>query len=148
MKKPHLLCTVVAVFAIASGVILSGIVQKAAGQPSPSPHPNCKKTDIGPKCGTDVVLSSTQCDSSVSCVLDEHVYEPMMNCSGGGQGGLKLCCASSCRVQKITRACSDNGDCIVLVGNHFEDVLPSSRACGDPCGNTTSQPSEPVDPMP
>lgn len=148
MCNSHVCCTTVAALVIMLVVVASDIVQEAMGQPGPSPHPNCKKTDVGPKCGTDVVLSSSQCDSGVTCALEEHIYEPIMNCSGGSEGGLKLCCASSCRVRKITRACSDNGDCVVLVGNLYEDVLPSSHACGDPCGNTTSQLSEPVDPMP
>jgi hypothetical protein len=91
----------------------------------------CKKTEMGDKCGTDVVLSWVMCgDPPTQCNIQEEIYELLFNCVGAARGKSD-CVDQPCRKRTIIRACED-GAC-VFKGDDYEDVVMGEVAGGESC---------------
>lgn len=104
---------------------------------------NCKKTESGPKCGVDLVLSTSPCGSG-TCVTMEERYGNITNCAGGGQGGLSHCSAGNCQKFVIVRECM--GGACSHVSTTATNAAPLSFASGSACGGgPTTQQSEPLE---
>lgn len=127
---------------IGFGVISSDVVGTRANQPEPVAQPNCKKTENAGKCGENWNGPALSCGSS--CYSESHMFGVILNCVGGGTGGLKLCVAGSCKEIVIRRHCTPDGACAET--NRTETpVIPISHAGGDACGNGGTVPV--VDPL-
>ncbi|TWT43745.1 hypothetical protein RAS1_01440 [Phycisphaerae bacterium RAS1] len=94
----------------------------------------CYYTEVGPKCGADVVYSHAQCGNPPStCVLYEVSYELLLRCKSDdlGLGLWEGCTEKWCRAQHIYRECVE-GQCLL---DHitYENAAKGSIAWGELC---------------
>ncbi len=123
------------------------------GFPPPGPpnqHNTCNVTESGPPCGTNLVLSHGTCTSGpspVTCNTDEIVFGQILNCKGNQVSGLSSCGVFPCYKQRITRACNDNGQCVVTNDGQQQTVIANgSVAAGGSCSG--GSPDGGLDPTP
>ncbi len=113
-----------------AGIVLAGSL--AIGALSYGQAPSvCKKTVVGQKCGTDIVLSWVQCeDPPLQCNTEEEVYGLVYSCDGAGNGKTS-CMDQPCNKRVIVRACVNN-EC-VFQSDTPTLVVTGQSATGENC---------------
>lgn len=96
--------------------------------------PDCYITNIGQKCGTDIILSSGSCGPTVPCVFQQDIFDHLWNCVGT-TAGLTECTTKVCNKTTIRRKC-ENNNCILDGEPNVTPEATGTQASGERCPPT------------
>lgn len=94
--------------------------------------PDCYITNIGQKCGTDIILSSGSCGPTVPCVFQQDIYDHLWNCVGT-TAGLTQCTEKACNKTTIRRKCDSNNNCVLVGEPNVVQEAIGTQASGSHC---------------